>query len=217
MKATLKQAKKILELFEDTPNEQLQALLASGFLTGLRDANIAEIERDEFRELIKLPFSPLLESLDTITIPETTERFIAHERFIKDISENARVKIAYIDPYFKDRFFEKIEKPIPEMILRYSRLVRPARDNYIIKKLGYTTETFLSQMYVLMERQKNGEIGILLNNGLPNIFYISDFNGYLCVVFIRWVREKNGWFVDAIYIHHPKLWEKDLRIFSHEF
>ncbi len=52
--ATLKQASKLLLLFGDTPSEQLQAILASGLLADLRDANIANINRDEFRKMIGL-------------------------------------------------------------------------------------------------------------------------------------------------------------------
>lgn len=57
MKATLtgKQAKKILEIFEDTPVEQVQAILASGLLTDLRDANFSkEIDRSEVQRLLGL-------------------------------------------------------------------------------------------------------------------------------------------------------------------
>lgn len=53
-KATLKQAGKLIELFEEVPLEQLQELLGSGLLTDLRDANLAEIRRDEFRKLCGL-------------------------------------------------------------------------------------------------------------------------------------------------------------------
>jgi len=44
-------------LFEETPLEQVQNLLESGLLADLRDANIAKINRDEFRQRIGL--SPL--------------------------------------------------------------------------------------------------------------------------------------------------------------
>lgn len=57
--ATLNQAAKILTLFGDTPCEQVQALLASGLLADLRDANVAEVERDAFRKLVGLkPLTP---------------------------------------------------------------------------------------------------------------------------------------------------------------
>lgn len=52
--ATLDQGTKILAVFKDTPVEQVQAILASGFLADLRDGNIAEVERNEFRRLLGL-------------------------------------------------------------------------------------------------------------------------------------------------------------------
>ncbi len=55
---TLKQASKVLSLFEETPGEQIQALLESGLLADLRDGNVAEVKRGDFRKLVGLvPFS----------------------------------------------------------------------------------------------------------------------------------------------------------------
>lgn len=51
---TGKQAKKVLEVFQDTPSEQIQNLIGSGLLTDLRDANISGIDRDEFRGICGL-------------------------------------------------------------------------------------------------------------------------------------------------------------------
>lgn len=52
--ATLKQAAKILSLFEDTPGKQIQAILASGLLADVRDANVASVNRDEHRKVLGL-------------------------------------------------------------------------------------------------------------------------------------------------------------------
>jgi len=54
--ATLKQAKKVLELVEETeiPLEQLQKLLASGLLSDLLKANLDEMNRHEFRRVCGL-------------------------------------------------------------------------------------------------------------------------------------------------------------------
>ena len=72
MDATLKQVGKILSLFEDTPREQIQALLASGLLADLRDANIGEVSRKEFRQLVglepKIPVIPKFEVFKTIKL-----------------------------------------------------------------------------------------------------------------------------------------------------
>ncbi len=56
---TLRQSAKILALFEDTPCDQIQAILRSGLMADLRDANIDEINRNEFRKLCGL--APIVE------------------------------------------------------------------------------------------------------------------------------------------------------------
>lgn len=52
--ATLGQAKKLLSLFDDVPAEQVQALLESGLLANLRDANIAEVDHSEYQRVLGL-------------------------------------------------------------------------------------------------------------------------------------------------------------------
>lgn len=47
--ATLKQARKILEILDDTPAEQIQAMIASGALADVRDANYDDFDRDLVR------------------------------------------------------------------------------------------------------------------------------------------------------------------------
>ena len=53
-KATLNQAAKILSIFENTPAEQIQEILSSGLLADLRDGNITNVDRDEFRKILGL-------------------------------------------------------------------------------------------------------------------------------------------------------------------
>ncbi|MBU4480154.1 hypothetical protein KKG48_01780 [Patescibacteria group bacterium] len=47
--ATPGQMRKLIELFEKTPTQQLQDVFP--FLTDLRDSNVSEIDRDEFRKI----------------------------------------------------------------------------------------------------------------------------------------------------------------------
>ena len=63
---TLKQASKVLSLFDETPGDQIQALLESGLLTDLRDGNIVEVKRDDFRKLLGLmPLSSVVTIVST--------------------------------------------------------------------------------------------------------------------------------------------------------
>src|SRR3989344_4584206 len=50
--ATLKQAGKLLSIFDRMSSEKFQALIASGLLIDLRDADIWTINRDDFREFL---------------------------------------------------------------------------------------------------------------------------------------------------------------------
>ena len=56
-KATPGQMKKIGDVFRGVPREQVQALLRSGFLPILRDANVSDINPDDFRRLCGLKVS----------------------------------------------------------------------------------------------------------------------------------------------------------------
>lgn len=53
-----KQAKKLIGIFENTPTEQVQAVIESGFLADLRDGNIDAVSRDNFRKLLGLVPNP---------------------------------------------------------------------------------------------------------------------------------------------------------------
>ncbi len=54
MKATLKQGRKIIEIFEDLPDERLQAILGSGLLADIRDADMPKVKRDDVRRVLGL-------------------------------------------------------------------------------------------------------------------------------------------------------------------
>lgn len=223
-KATLtgKQGKKILEVFEDTPSEQVQDLLESGFLAFLRDANIANINRDEFRRVCGLQsLSPkkselLLEMVGTVKIP-TTSKFIAKDRFVVNTDDNAPVKIGGLSGNFTEWFLKgegKTEEPISEHTLRYARLRQSSVDTPIIAELGGETkaETTLSATFSLMEKQKSGGDGALLNNGYANIFYIRDQNNTLRAVGVGW--RDVGWFMLAYPVEIPGGWNDGFRVFS---
>lgn len=68
--ATPKQMRKLLELFEDTPTQQLQDVIP--FLTILRDANVSEIDNEEFRKFCGL--KKLKEDDDIIVRTTTVNR-----------------------------------------------------------------------------------------------------------------------------------------------
>ncbi len=216
-KATLDQASKILSVFEDTPLEQVQSLLESGFLADLRDADIAQINRDQFRRgvgLKPLETAVLLRHLGIIAVPATTERFIASEKFVINTDRNDQVKISYLGDNFKGCFLSKTEAPIQETVLRYQKLVWSSTDDFIIAELGgeAKAETTLAQVFALMQIQKNGEAGVLFNNGWENIFHVRDTNGVLRAVGIDW--RFGGWRAYTGFVGGRGGWRGGCQVFS---
>ncbi len=213
---TLKQASKILSLFEETPTEQVQAILESGLLTDLRDGNIIEVKRDYFRKLLGLkPINPpLLDPVGVIKVP-ATKQFIARDHFVVDTSRKARVKIAWLGSNFKNQFLGKIEAPAAEAKLDYAQLTRSMLDDEIRKEIGARREeTMLAAIWALMERQPNGESGALLTNSYANIFYVRDVNGAFWAVGVNWNSFNDGWNVNANSVENPDGWNDGNQVFS---
>ncbi|QQG42801.1 MAG: hypothetical protein HYW15_01155 [Candidatus Giovannonibacteria bacterium] len=157
--------------------------------------------------------SKLLELLGTVTIPARAERFVVAEKFVVDTSENAKVKISYLGENLKALFLGKTENPMGESSLCYHKLCRYSRDIPIISELGEEkAETTLAEIYVLLERQRNGKKGVLLTNGAANIFYVRNIHGDLCAV-LALCRE-DGWLVNAYSVGSPRVWNVGILVFS---
>ena len=134
-----------------------------------------------------------------------------------NIKRNAPVKISAVWYDFTALFLSgdgKTEDPISEQTLRYCKLRQSSVDDPIITELGgeAKAETTLSEMFSLMEKQKNGEDGVLLNNGYANIFYIRDQKGALRTVNVRW--RGDGWVVRAYSVENPRRWVDGFQVFS---
>lgn len=166
-------------------------------------------------EPIKLEL--LLDLVGTVTTPATTSKFVAKEKFVRDTGRKATVKISYLGDNFTAWFLSgdgKTEDPISEQTLRYHKLRKASVDGPIITELGgeAKAETTLSEMFSLMEKQKNGESGTLLNNGWANIFYIRDNAGVLRAVCVDW--GGGGWDVSACSALGPRRWDDGDQVFS---
>ncbi len=217
--ATIGQSVKILSIFSNTPAYQIQSILESGLLTDLRDGkNIAQVKRDEFRQLLglkSLTINPetLLDPVATMTVPATIERFVAKDRFVVNTGRSATVKISYLTDNFQSWFLDKIEEPIAESTLRSARLRKASVDKSIIAELGgEDAEITLTEIFSLIMKQPNGESGELLTNGYANIFYVRDSAGVLRAVAVGW--HGFGWSVFASSIEGPDEWYDDYLVFS---
>ncbi len=160
----------------------------------------------------------ILELVSTVVVPATTSRFVAKEKFVVNNKHNASVKISSVWDDFAWWFLSndgKIEGPISEQTLLCHKLRKSSLDRPIINELGgeAKAETTLSEMFSLMEKQKNGESGVLLNNSCANIFYIKDQDGVLRAVYVRWCGD--SWEVDADPVGGtPDAWPDGNRVFS---
>lgn len=159
----------------------------------------------------------ILELVSTIVVSATTTKLVAKEKFVRDTGRKAKVKISDLGSNFTAWFLSgdgKIEDPISEQTLRYHKLRRSSLDSPIIAELGGAdkSETTLSEMFSLMEKQGKGEDGVLLTNGYANIFYIKDSTGVLRAVILRW--SYDGWDVCAYSVEDPVGWYDGCQVFS---
>ena len=163
------------------------------------------------------PAPSILELVSTVRIAATTGKFVAKKKFVVNTKPSAQVKISGIGSNFKTMFLSgpsKVEDPITAQTLRYHKLRQASLDGPIITELGgeAKAETTLSEMFSLMEKQGQGEAGVLLTNGYANIFYIKDLTGVLRSVGLDWYGD--GWDVHAREVTVPYGWRDGRRVFS---
>ena len=149
----------------------------------------------------------------TITVPALTETWNALDRFKKDLSDEARVKIYDVGSNFIAWFGKMVVGAHTGSTLGYHTLTKRMSDKDIIAELGgeANVEVTLTEVWWLMEQQKNGGNGVLLNDGKANIFYIRDCNRVLRALLVRWF--DGGWVVDADEFD-VNYWYGDRRVFS---
>lgn len=157
----------------------------------------------------------LLELVTTVSVA-ATERFIAKKHFKVNTSRKAKVKIAFLWDSFSKHFLHKTEEGMLAGELKVHKLLRSSLDVPIMTELGDSQSylTTLADMWVLLEKQPNGEGGVLLVNGGANIFYIHDTEGKLWAVSARWRADHGGWFVGAFSVGNPRGWFGGFQVLS---
>lgn len=164
---------------------------------------------------------PLLHLVESLNVPATLAPFIAKEKFIVDTNSAANVPIGNIERNFELWFLTgkgKIENPLTERTLHYAKLLKASQDGPILDELGGVDnfETTLSELFFLMELQKDGRYGPLLNNSQRNLFYIRDTTDVIRTVCVcsgaLWL--KHGWVIGADLIRCPhRKWNRGSRVF----
>ena len=129
----------------------------------------------------------LLKFVGTITIPATTEKFVAKNKFVVNTEHNTLVRISYLSDKFIKFFLSsegKVEDPIIKHTLHYAKLRESSLNDLIIAELGgeEKAETTLSEVFSSMENQNNK---LLLNGGcFERLFFSKDMTGVLRVIFV---------------------------------
>ncbi|MDO8663712.1 MAG: hypothetical protein Q7K28_02670 [Candidatus Wildermuthbacteria bacterium] len=128
---------------------------------------------------------PFLKEIGTFEIPVQPE-FITEKKFVVNTAKESKIKIFGLSLNIEKSFLPKNEEPVASMKLRYAELIRYKPDGPIMAELGDKKKITLSQIFALMSRQPNGEEGVLLTDGRPNIFYVRDSKGGFCGVGVGW-------------------------------
>ncbi|MEK7552178.1 MAG: hypothetical protein AAB534_02055 [Patescibacteria group bacterium] len=165
----------------------------------------------------RVSVASILSLVGTTKVPTTTIKFVARDKFVVNTQADALVKISDIGSNFTSYFLSgegEIEDPIMEQSIRCHKLLQASPDGPIIKELGgkAEAETTLFELFSLLEMQGNGEDGVLLTNGLSDIFYIRDQTGLLRVVDVYWL--VIGWHVCASSVEDSCEWGDGFYVFS---
>ncbi len=193
-------ASQLKDLFRQIEDGSIDGSYMQGFLNHSLGANG------------KKSASNLLDFVATVVV-SGAGRFVAADHFKVDTSRKAAVKIAFVWDNFRDNF-AKVEENVPAGELKLHTLRKASVDGPIIKELGEAHETYLADLWTMLEKQPNGEKGNLLTNGYANIFYVRDKNGALWAVFAHWHSDDGGWSLFANSVTNPNEWNAGNQVAS---
>jgi len=187
-------------------------------LSPLKEAIQAVIDRRPFRvefiePVIVIKKPSVLGTPSKITLP-AIDNPVDPKRFFKTGQG------LYMWNDFTDRILSvtKEVKSLPAMEISSFSLLKSATYAEIRNELpeGHVwqdTSAFCGHFAGLLEKQKNGEEGILLNNSYANIFYVVGKNSEVFTVRVGWYSGAREWRVDA-YTVDGNQWNAGYRAFS---
>lgn len=160
------------------------------------------------------PEKKLLELVTSMSLA-AREKFVAKEHFKLDTGRKAKVKIAFLWDNFSKHFLPKTEEGVAQGEIKVYKLLQSSLDAPIMTELGNprSYSTTLADMWAMLEKQPNGEDGVLLVNGYANILYIYDTEGNLWAVSAFWLAG-SGWSVGAYSVGDPPRWRDGDRVVS---
>jgi hypothetical protein len=189
-----------------------------GQLTELHSQITAgRITRQNLDGFLKHPNSTLRDvplivtSKENVAITRPTE-FIVGDKFSKNNVANICCFLGGFDQWFLDKV-ERLAEPV-ETTLRRQELPQDSVDESIIAQLGGIdqAETSLAEIWSLLRQQFTGGDSLLLTNGYPNLFYVTDARGVLRTVSV--CSHIDGWLVCASVFNSPHIWKAGSRVFS---
>lgn len=171
---------------------------------------IIKNEQDFARVLLRI-----LEPLGVVTIPARNEPFVAREKFSRDFREDTLIVTSFFDHSFNDGFMLGVEEPsVVSTKLHHARLTRSSFDDLILAVLGNGAEATFAEIYALVERQKNGREGVLLINGLGNIFFVREADGEIRTAWVSWFGDR--WYATIRSVaNREKRHDENLVFFRH--
>lgn len=148
----------------------------------------------------------VVELVETIDIPATSEKFVASELFVENTDKRAAVKISFMSDEFKNRMLGKVEDPALAVTLRCHKLLKKSYDIDIIGVLGGVKkcEVGLVQIYAWMKQRGD--------HGGYAVFWVRDIHGELCAVRVFW--HDAGWSLCVYSVGCPHGWLVGDLVFS---
>ncbi|MBP9698209.1 MAG: hypothetical protein KBD65_03395 [Candidatus Moranbacteria bacterium] len=172
-------AQLVIEHFDEVKGEMQQAIASILKKRGMRYPVLVE--------------TVLLKPVAQAAVPARTKPFVASEFYRNRPG-------LYVYDAFVDCLDLKARRAVdsaPERPYVASRLKANAYDKDIRKELPETHLSTLEDIAGLIETQRSGKSGFLLNNGYANIFYALGKNGEVFAVDVRWHSDDRRWFVSG--------------------
>ncbi len=169
---------------------------------------------------------PVLDKIATlipVAIPCLSKPFSVEDYFFRGGKSNVKFSAHDTDSLFYQKFSSQIIAPRDGHILHVYETIRHASDYQILDHLFSNYETDLAAIFHLLEKQPEGEPGLLLTNEFSNIFYCRNgLLGDLFSVGVSWdteesePEEERGWLVYAASPIDPKVleWREGRLVFS---
>lgn len=154
----------------------------------------------------------LLELIKIVKVLDTEEKITLTGGLFEKLEKNSSIHWQVRDPT-KD-FLGKVEENTDSTSLKIFRLTKNALNESILIELGDKADILLSHFFALMNKQANGESGVLLLQHQKNIAYVRDKDEVLWNISCEWDYFYNCWFVFGRVLDELDGWGKNYQIIS---